>query len=29
MRGLMDSVDVDSGADGTVVCLARHLEAPH
>ncbi len=29
MRGLMHSVDVDSGADGTVVCLARHLEAPH
>ena len=27
MRGLMHSVDVDSGAAGTVVCLARHLEA--
>ncbi len=27
MRGLMHSVDVDSGAEGTVVSLARHLEA--
>jgi anti-sigma regulatory factor (Ser/Thr protein kinase) len=27
MKGLMDSVDVDSGDDGTTVRLARRLEA--